>query len=188
MWVEVLSQLLQILFSYFTAFIIPVFPFKLYIYIFFLVINLFCPKNSAADLKNFTSDVSILLSCSCIQIKFSRPYRSFGMPLSYIISTIRSMAIKKNETRVCKVLYLKTLLYLRVIPFTVISFATYTPLHTTLTVLKVSPEVILWEFFKQLCPLLHTSHLTNRKFCWHIYYLPNFYFVKHDCDRYKHYL
>ena len=76
-------------------------------YIVILVINLFCPKNSAADLKNFTSDVSILRSCSCIQIKFSRPYRSFGTPLSYVISTIRNVAIKNNETRVRKVLYFK---------------------------------------------------------------------------------
>jgi len=139
MWVEVLSQRLQILFLYFTAFIIPLFPFKLYIYIYIVlvVINLFCRKHSADGLKNFISDVSILLSCSCIQIKFSRPYRSFGMPLSYIISTIRSVAIKNNETCVRKVLYLKTLLHLRVIPFTAISVASYTPLHTSLPVLEV---------------------------------------------------
>jgi hypothetical protein len=114
----------------------------IYIYIVLLVINLFCPKNSAAHLKNVTSDVSILLSCSCISIKFSRPYRSFGTSLSYIISTIRSMAIKNNETRDRKYIF-KKLLRLRVVLFRVISFASYTPLRTSLPVLEVFPEVIL---------------------------------------------
>ena len=40
-------------------------------------------------------------------------------------------------------------------PFRVISFASYTPLHTSLPALEAFPEVVLWEFFKEHSRLSH---------------------------------